>query len=162
MIIPDCIKNAVTKLPTDNDYFYGADMIWSRLEKVRNNQIDYIPYDMATLSNCLEMYYKGIIEASGIIISEHTMKESHYLPELFSQVNERIVPLIPNMDRTQDREVRIFLKNVSEMYISTRYKNAQPSFDDFCAVYDFVEKQRELIFNTLLPPKEKYDMDIDR
>ncbi len=155
MNIPSCITNAIIKSPLDNDYFYGASEMWERLSDVRNNKVKYLNIDMALLANYIECLYKGFLLSSGVNVSEHVMKESHSLLRLTEEIETKICPLQHNLSRTEERDRRFFLMDLSEKYISCRYYNEQVSFDDFCKCFDWAKIQKDVIHNILNPPQNE-------
>lgn len=153
MVIPSCVKNVVTKTSLDNNFIYGADSMWGRLGMVREEKIPYIPQDVSMLANTLEMYYKGLIESSGIKVQESLLKQSHSLSRLYDEIDNRIKEIIPNQSKSDRRNMKMFLNDLSALYIDARYENAQPSFQEFCDCYDFVKTQREFVIELLSGPK---------
>lgn len=165
MNIPSCITNAIVKSPVDNNYFYCASKMWDRLSHVRDGSIEYLDIDMAMLSNYVECLYKGFLLSSGVNVSEHVMKESHSLLRLTEEIETKICPLQHNLSRTDERDRRNFLIDLSEKYITCRYSNEQVCFGDFCKCYDWAKNQKEIIYNILIPPKtndihNRYEYDI--
>lgn len=79
MNIPSSIRNSLTKGPMDNQYFYNGSEMWERLCDVRDKKIPFIRQDMAMLANVIELYYKGLIQSSGIKVDPHLLNTSHSL-----------------------------------------------------------------------------------
>ena len=154
MNIPSCITNAMIKSPIDNDYFYGASKMWERLSHIRDGSVNYLDIDMAMLANYVECLYKGFLLASGANVSEHVMKESHSLLRLTEEIETKICPLQHNLSRSDERDRRNFLIDLSEKYITCRYCNEQICFEDFCKCYDWAKAQKEMIYSMLVPKKE--------
>ena len=61
--------------------------MWKRLNDVKNKKVDFIDPDMSMLANTLELYYKGMLEASGLEINDHLLNETHNLYTLYSEIN---------------------------------------------------------------------------
>lgn len=154
MLIPSCITNAVTKSPMDNNYFYGAEQMWERLTAIKNGSVKYLNIDMSLLANCVECYYKGFLVAAGVNVPETVLKTSHSLLRLTEEIESRICPLQYNLSRTDERDRRNFLNDLSSKYITCRYNNEQVPKEDFLQCYAWAEKQREIVIKTLQPPKE--------
>lgn len=162
MNIPSCILNSINKDIMDNNFFYGAEQMWQRLTDVKNKKVQYFDIDMSMLANCIECYYKGFLEASGVTVPEHIMKEGHNLLRLTDEIESRICPLQYNMTKSEDRDRRNFLWDLSHKYIDCRYNHEQVSFEDFLKCYNWVNKQRDLIFNTLKPKLNNIYEDYDK
>lgn len=153
MIIPDSILKSVEKKPTDNDKIYAAEDMYKRLKLVVNEDIPYFNFDMATLANSLELYYKGYLEASGLNLDRHLMNESHSLSSLFTEISTRIEPPADVSSPSASRDMRMFLKNLSALYIDARYNNAQISFDEFKKCFQFLTSQRNYVMGRLDPSR---------
>ena len=93
MLIPESIIKATPKDPTNNEFFHNANMMWKRLELIRNDEVPFLDFDMATLANAIELYYKGFIKASGTNVPKSLMEESHSLVRLTEQIEAQIMPL---------------------------------------------------------------------
>ena len=155
MNIPNSIKNAVTKSPMDRTEFYNAEEMWNRLCIVKAEKVPFIKQDMAMLANTVELYYKGLILASGIKVSDHLMCESHSLYALTNEIENRIMPLSAPLSRTEERDRRNFLMDLSSMYIDARYRSVDVDFDEFKTCMEWAENQIRLIKESLLPPKNE-------
>lgn len=155
MNIPNSIKNSVVKSPLDRVEFYNAEEMWARLQFVKEQKVPFIKQDMATLANTVELYYKGLIKASGIKVSEHLMCESHSLYALTNEIENRIMPLSAPLSRTEERDRRNFLMDLSSMYIDARYRSVDVDFEEFKTCMDWAENQIRLIRESLLPPKNE-------
>lgn len=151
MFIPDSVKNAMPKDPTNNTFFHNADMMWKRLELIRNDEIEFIDCDMAILSNVVELYYKGFIIASGIRVPESLINESHSLVRLTEQIETQIMPLSAPLSKTDERDRRNFLFDLQNMYIDARYGYVDVTKKDFNYCFDWAKKQKDLILETLKP-----------
>lgn len=151
MNIPSSIRNSLTKGPMDNQYFYNGSEMWERLCDVRDKKIPFIRQDMAMLANVIELYYKGLIQSSGIKVDPHLLNTSHSLLALTIEIENRIMPLSAPLTRTEDRDRRNFLNDLSNMYIGTRYDGLHADYDDFVICMDWAQKQIDLIKETLLP-----------
>lgn len=158
MIIPSAVLNAVTKLPTDNDFIYGAEALYTRMKDVEAGVCSYICPDMATLANMVEMYYKGMLASSGLKVDSYLLEKTHSLSALHSEISTRIVELSPGLSKTDRYSTRKFLDDLSAMYIDARYHNAQPTFEEFKACFAWAKKQREIIMSTL-DPERSWDKD---
>ncbi len=106
---------------------------------------------MSTLSNCIELFYKGLIQASGVSYPDSLMNESHSLVRLTEFIEAKIMPLSAPMSKRQEYERRDFLRSLQDMYIDARYGSVDVSFSDFCICYEWAEKQYTLIRETLIP-----------
>ncbi len=158
MNIPSSIRNSLTKSPMDNQYFYNGSEMWERLCAVRDKQIPFVRQDMSMLANVVELYYKGLIISSGIKVDPHLLNASHSLLALTIEIENRIMLLSAPLTRTEDRDRRNFLNDLSNMYIGTRYNGTPASYDDFVVCMDWAQKQINLIKETLLP---QINQDID-
>ena len=164
MVIPSNVMKSIEKKPTDNNFIYGAEMLYKRLSDVIAGKVEYCFYDMATAANCLEMYYKGMLEASGCNVSPTVMYESHNLKELYNLVCIECIPLTPNADIQTQRDIGRFLKELSAEYINARYNASCPLESEFKGVMEFITSHREKIMSTLDPdrswdsnkPKQEY------
>lgn len=157
MYIPDSVLKTIEKKPTDNDYIYGAEQMFKRLSSITEES--YLCIDMSMLANTLELYYKGVLEASGLNIDPYLMEESHSLSRLYAEVSSRITPLGNESSRDEQREKNNFLKNISALYIDARYHNAYTSYEDFCKCRIFLNDQRERCM-TLLDPSKAWNKEI--
>lgn len=160
MNIPSCITSAIHKDVMDNDFFYGAEQMWTRLTDVRTGKVEYLNIDMSLLANFVECYYKGFLQASGVPVPERIMKETHSLLRLTEEIETRICPLQYGMSRTEERDRRNFLNDLSDKYIDCRYRNEQVSKEDFFKCYDWAKGQKGKI-EDYLRPKYKDETDYD-
>lgn len=151
MLIPDSIIKATPKDPTNNEFFHNADMMWKRLKLIRNDEIPFLDFDMATLANAIELYYKGFIKASGTNVPKSLMEESHSLVRLTEQIEAQIMPLSAPLSRSEERDRRNFLFDLQNMYIDARYRYVDVDKRDFNHCFDWAEKQKNLILETLKP-----------
>jgi len=158
MKIPDCVLKKIEKSPVDNQYFYHANEAWKRLTNIYEGRIDYYHDDFAILVNTLERYYKGFLQSkmdidNSFVVAEDLMEHSHDLVGLVREI-EHFTSLSVPLNRQEQIDRRIFLCDLRREYTNARYVS-DPSLDDFKKVYKFVENQKEIIFNYLLPKKEK-------
>ena len=161
MYIPECITNAVKPTFTDNDYFYGADDMWSRLIHVKDGTVPFISQDMSMLANVMELYYKGLLKASGMTVPRHLIEESHSLVALVDEIESRITPLSGSLSRQDERNRRNFLMDLSDLYIKTRYNHKQATFEEFCKCMIWAEKQKEIVKEILNPPQEETNFSME-
>jgi len=165
MIIPDSVIAAVPKSPLANDFIYGANKMWERLTLVHDGTIPYLAYDMATLANAVEMYYKGFIEVSGgealEKASKNLMENSHSLIALTKHIEEYITYLSSDRSYSARDERFKFLKNLSSAYLDGRYHmfaiEANVSKEDFDKCFEWASKQRQFILDMILPPTKDQD-----
>ena len=151
MYIPDVVKAAVVKSPLDNNYFYGAEQMWDRLTKIRNDEIEYLNIDMSMLANCVELLYKGFLTAAGIDVAV-SVGITHNLCTLVTEIEKKICPLQYIENQADLKKRKIFLDELSKKYLSTKYYNDQVTKEEFQACYDWAAKQRQLIMDYLIPP----------
>lgn len=154
MYIPDNILKCVQKLPTDNDKIYGAEQMYARLSSITRET--YLDIDMAMVANCLELYYKGVLEASGLSVDPMLLNKSHSLNRLYQEITNRIIPLGNEKTPSEIRDMNMFLSDLSCLYIDARYHNAQTPFEDFEKCRAFVSAQREKCMS-LLDPSRAWD-----
>lgn len=153
MFIPESVLQSVEKRPIDNDYIYGAEEMYDDL--MSRDQNTYKNFHMSILANALEMYYKGVLQASGLIVPENMMK-NHHLAVLYDEISSRITPLGNETTTQEKREVRLFLNNLSHLYIDAKYHHAQTSYEDFQKCRLFLSNQRERCMS-LLDPTRSWD-----
>lgn len=152
MYIPESVLKNMERKPTDNDFIYGAEEMYEDI--MSRDENTYRNYHMAVLANTLEMYYKGVLSASGLNLDEHLMKESHSLAALNEEISTRIQPL-NNATTTGDKKaLREYLHTLSALYIDARYHHAQTSFDDFDKCRQFLTDQRRRCMSLLDPSME--------
>lgn len=154
MIIPDSVLNKIEKKPIDNEKIYVAEEMYEDL--MSRTKETYRYYQMAVLANTLELYYKGLLDASGLIVSEHLMKESHDLCALNSEISSRIQDINNCKSQGEERSLRSYLRELSGLYIDARYHNAQTSFEDFDKCRQYLTIQREKCMS-LLDPSRSWD-----
>ncbi|MBR3517932.1 MAG: hypothetical protein IKN07_01800 [Lachnospiraceae bacterium] len=154
MIIPDSVLNQLQRKPTDNSKIYVAEDMFDDLES--KTEQTYKNYHMSILANDLELYYKGVLEASGLNVAESLMKESHDLYRLHSEISTRIQPLDVCNSRSEEHALKQFLRDISALYIDARYDYAQTSYDDFCKCRKYLEIQRDKCMS-LLDPSRAWD-----
>lgn len=154
MYIPDSvIKNLETR-PTDNDYIYAAEDMYEDL--MSRTEENYKNYHMAVLANTLELYYKGVLQASGLSVDEHLMKKSHSLNTLYREISDRIQPLNNLQTESEKRDMRHFLFELSALYTDARYHYAQTSYEEFDKSRQFLSDQRKRCM-TMLDPSMEWD-----
>ena len=155
MIIPDSVINQLQKKPTDNEKIYVAeDMYEDIMSKTRDT---YKNYHMSVLANALELYYKGVLEASGLQVDPYLMKKSHSLHTLHAEIESRIgVMLDVCNSKSEERALHQFLVDLSSLYIDARYHFAQTSYEDFCKCRTYLEHQRDKCMS-LLDPSRAWD-----
>ncbi len=154
MFIPESVLESVEKRPIDNDYIYGAEEMYDDLTS--RDQNTYKNFHMSILANALEMYYKGVLQASGLQISDYVMS-SHNLYPLYSEIATRISPLGNETTPQEKRDVRTFLNNLTHLYIDAKYHHAQISYEDFQKCRTFLTNQRERCMS-LLDPTRSWDV----
>ena len=152
MYIPDSILKNIEKKPTDNDYIYTAEDMYKDI--MSKNEDTYKNFHMAVLANALELYYKGVLEASGLNVDRMLIEESHNLYRLYSEISTRIQPLTNESTMGEKRELREYLRNLSTLYIDARYHNAQTSYEDFDKCRQFLDNQRSRCMSLLDPSME--------
>lgn len=154
MLIPDSVMKAIPNKPADNNFIYSATDMWKRLEEIADGKVQFQNFDMALLANCVELYYKGMLQSSGLKVSEHLMQNSHSLYALHNEIENRIMSLTGTLTIGERRDYNNFLKDLSDMYISTRYNNVQVTFDEFKKCLNWARAQRDTVMNTLDPTGE--------
>ena len=154
MVIPDSVIKSIPSKPVDNDFIYSAMDMWERIEEIAAGKVKFQNFDMALLSNCVELFYKGLLKSSGLKISDHLMQNSHSLYTLHNEIENRIMSLTGTMTIQEKRDYGTFLKDLSDMYITTRYLYEQSSLEEFQKCVSWARGQRDIIMNTLDPTKE--------
>lgn len=154
MIIPDSVVKSIPSKPIDNNFIYCAMDMWERIEEISEGKVKFQNFDMALLANCMELFYKGLLQSSGLKVSEHLMNNSHSLYTLHNEIENRIMSLSGTMTIQERRDYNNFLKDLSDMYISTRYSYEQSSLEEFQKCVIWARNQRDIIMNTLDPTKE--------
>lgn len=158
MYIPDSVLKNIEKKPTDNDYIYGAEQMYKRLSSITEET--YLDIDMSMLANALEMYYKGVLDASGLNIDSYLMK-THSLNELYREISVRISPLGNETTENDKRELRHYLNDLTALYVDARYHYAQTPYEDFDKNRLFLSNQRERCM-TMLDPSKSWEVSVKR
>ncbi len=154
MYIPEKVLNKIEKRHTDNDKIYVAEDMYNDI--MSDTKETYKSYHMSVLANALELYYKGVLEESGLNIADSLMNESHDLYRLNSEISSRIQELDVCDTKSDERALRYFLRDLSALYIDSRYHFAQTSYEDFCKCRDYLKIQRDKCMS-LLDPSRKWD-----
>ncbi len=149
MHIPDSVMKNIEKKPTDNELIYAAEDMYEDL--CSKTEETYKNFHMSVLANALELYYKGVLKASGLSVDDYIMNESHSLNVLYSEISSRIRPLGNESTRGEVRDMKEYLRNLSSLYIDARYHNAQTSYEDFNKCRTFLENQRRRCMSMLDP-----------
>ncbi len=156
MKIPESVVLSIKKGPMDNQYFYHAYAATERLSKIKNKEISFYNDDYATLINTLERLYKGFlqskIDSGELNLPVGFLSSDHDCIKLVNEI-EKFTPLFVINSKEDLRERDHFLIDLRRAYTSSRYYEDY-SYEDFCALYDFVEKQKTVIEMYLTPQKE--------
>lgn len=67
------------------------------------------------------------------------------------QIEAQIMPLSAPLSRSEERDRRNFLFDLQNMYIDARYRYVDVDKRDFNHCFDWAEKQKNLILETLKP-----------
>lgn len=122
--------------------------MWKRLEKIKNNEIEFEQFDMSTLSNAIELYYKGFIEEKGLNAPEYIIR-SHYLTDLVYYVEKSGYKSNPNISKKDIKKRHEMLKRLQALYIETRYGFVYVDKNEFNRAYNWGIQQRDYIKNKL-------------
>lgn len=138
--------------PEEHNYLIGAENMYKSLKEVLDGKTNYYPHHMGILANTIELYYKGIIALSIPKMSSYT-KESHNLPHLYSEVTTHIMDIYPGISRYEENALYDYLKELSDLYIESRYLGAIVSKESFVESMDFLREQREFVMGLVDPTK---------
>jgi hypothetical protein len=162
--IPDFVLDEIPKSPLENNYFNhleGAEGAWNRMTKIRNGEIDYIYDDYSSLINTLERYYKGLLDfkvktEKDYDLDSDFLTKDHKLNNFVDEIEKHFCLLSRPLSKSEKSQRRNFLYKLSRAYVEARYTEYH-SFDDFKKLYEFVEKQREIILEYLNPKQKESD-----
>lgn len=151
------IKDGVA--PIDHNYLLSAEQMYKNLEEIYDGNATYYPHHMGMLANTIELYYKGIVALSVPKMSAYT-KESHNLAHLYSEVTTHIMGIYPNLSRYEENALYDYLKELSNLYIESRYFGANTSKASFDESMKFVREQRDFVMSLVDPTKSWKKEDI--
>lgn len=144
------LKDGVS--PENHNYLLSAEQMYKNLEEIYDGKANYYPHHMGMLANTIELYYKGIIALSVPKMSSYT-KECHNLAHLYSEVTTHIMDIYPNLSRYEENALYDYLKELSDLYIESRYMGANASKESFDESMKFVREQRDFVMSLVDPTK---------
>lgn len=145
--------------PKNHNYLLSAEKMYKSLEEIYDGKANYYPHHMGMLANTIELYYKGIIALSIPKMSSYT-KGCHNLVHLYSEVTTHIVGIYPNLSAYEENSLYDYLKELSDLYIGSRYFGASASKDSFDESIKFVREQRDFVMSFVDPTKSWKKEDI--
>lgn len=111
------------------------------------------------LINTLERLYKGFIQSKVDSIDSYKipvdfLTRDHDINSLVEEIECNFCQLPPKLDRSERAIRRRFFMDMRRAYTSARYAE-EFTYQEFCELYVFVEKQRGILLNALQQNKEK-------
>lgn len=143
----------------DHNYLLSAEDIYKSLEEVANGKVAYRSHYMSLLANAVELYYKGIVALSDKTMSAYT-RECHNLAHLYSEITTHIMPIYPVTSRYEENAIYDYLKELSDLYIESRYLGASVSKNSFEESMVFLREQRDFVMSLVDPTKSWKKEDI--
>ena len=153
MKIPASVLKNLTFGPLDNPYIHGAEDMYERLCDIRDEKVKYHYFDMSTLSNCMELYYKGLLDKKCDTVDKEFFEKTHYLPALVRDVENRVQPILGNISKQDRRDVMNIFRDLSDYYISARYNHNPIPFETFKEAMKLLDSQRYAVLSILDPEK---------
>ena len=150
MNIPDSIARVieVSADPMENSYFLHAKGALNALNKVTSET--YCSDYMANIINVLERTYKGFLKAATVqcdwysLPHEDFLTDDHDILGMVLEIKKHFPDVFPRVEREVWRQTKNFLRDLRREYSLSRYET-YPSFSEFVAVRDYVNRQYGLI-----------------